>query len=110
MPKITFKDKQGSIIETVDVPADTSVMEAARFRSSKQYIPGIEAVCGGSAICGTCHVYVDDAWINKIEPVDEDGPERTVLEYVEKYNETKSRCGCQVILHDEHDGIEVQIP
>ena len=62
------------------------------------------------AICGTCHVYVDDAWINKIEPVDEDDPERTVLEYVEKYNETKSRCGCQVILHDEHDGIEVQIP
>ena len=43
MPKITFKDKQGSIIETVDVPADTSVMEAARFHSSKQYIPGIES-------------------------------------------------------------------
>ena len=46
--KITFKDKQGSIIETVDVITDTSVMGYKDFILANNTYPGIEVVCGGS--------------------------------------------------------------
>ena len=29
-------------------------------------IPGIDADCGGSMSCATCHVYVKEDWFNKI--------------------------------------------
>ena len=48
MPKITFKDKQGSIIETIDVPADTSVMEVPQdFILANNTLPNGIDVCGG---------------------------------------------------------------
>ena len=49
MPKITFKDKQGSIIETVDVPADTSVMEVLQdFILANNTFLASKFICGGS--------------------------------------------------------------
>ena len=110
MPKVKFLDKNNNHIETVEVPEDTTVMEAARFYSKNEYIEGIDAICGGSCVCGTCHVYLTDDWLKKIDPIDEETPERSVLEYNEKYNEKYSRCGCQMVLFDRHDGIVVKIP
>ena len=110
MPKVTFKDKNNNLIETVEVPEDTSVMEAARFHSKNDHIPGIEAICGGGSICGTCHVHVKEEWIDKVTPKDEDDIEQAVLDYVENYDDKQSRLACQLILFDEHDGLEVKIP
>ena len=68
MPKITFKDHQGNS-KTIDVDNGLSVMEGA----IQKEIPGIDADCGGSMACATCHVYVSDEWINKIsKPEDAD--------------------------------------
>ena len=61
MPKITYIEHNGTEHE-VDVPVGTSVMGGA----VKNNIPGIDADCGGACACATCHVYVDEAWLDKI--------------------------------------------
>ena len=61
MAKITFTQPDGSQQVVVAEPGMT-VMEAAR----KELVPGIEAECGGACSCATCHVYVDDAWREKV--------------------------------------------
>ena len=61
MVKITFKDFNGSK-STIDVEKGLSVMEGA----IQNDIPGIDADCGGSMACATCHVYVEDKWLDKI--------------------------------------------
>ena len=61
MPKITYKDHRGTS-KTIEVENGLSVMEGA----IQKEIPGIDADCGGSMACATCHVYVDDKWFKKI--------------------------------------------
>ena len=55
MPRITYKDYKGSS-KTIEVESGLSVMEGA----IQNEITGIDADCGGSMACATCHVYVDD--------------------------------------------------
>ena len=57
MPKITYKDNQGNS-KTIEVDNGLSVMEGA----IQNNIPGIDADCGGSMACATCHVYVEEKW------------------------------------------------
>ena len=61
MPKIIYKDYQGNS-KTIEVESGFTVMEGA----IQKEIPGIDADCGGSMACATCHVYVDEEWIDKI--------------------------------------------
>ena len=110
MPKVTFKDKDNNVIETIEVPENTTDMEAARFHSKNEYIEGIDAVCGGGSVCGTCHVHVDENWIDKVTPKDENDIEQAILDYVDNYDDKHSRLSCQLILYNEHDGLEVKIP
>ena len=67
MAKITYTDQQGNS-KTLDVENGLSVMEGA----IQNDVPGIDADCGGSMACATCHVYVEDSWLNKL-PKAEDG-------------------------------------
>ena len=70
MAKIHFVDHKGET-RTVEIENGATVMEAA-IRNS---IPGIEAECGGACACATCHVYVDEAWREKVgspTPMEED--------------------------------------
>ena len=60
MPKITYFAPDGTQHD-VDAPVGTTVMENA----IKNMVPGIEAECGGACACATCHVYVDEAWIEQ---------------------------------------------
>ena len=61
MPKITYNDFKGNS-KTIEVDNGLSVMEGAIQKD----IPGIDADCGGSMACATCHVYVEDKWLDKI--------------------------------------------
>ena len=58
MPKITFVDSLGES-RTVEAEIGSTVMEAA----IRNAIPEITAECGGGCACATCHVYVDEAWL-----------------------------------------------
>ena len=66
MSKITYIEKSGNT-KTVDVENGLSVMEGA----IQNNIPGIDADCGGSMACATCHVYVEEKWFDKILKAEE---------------------------------------
>ena len=102
MAKIKYIEFNGKE-HVVDVPNGMTVMEGA-VRSN---IPGIDADCGGSMACATCHVYVSDEWINKISK-----PEDAEIDMIDMAYEPKknSRLSCQIIVSDDLDGLEVTTP
>ncbi len=102
MTKITYKDYQGNT-RTIDVDNGLSVMEGA----VQNEISGIDADCGGSMACATCHVYVEEKWLNKIPKAEDAEIDMIDMAYEPKKN---SRLSCQIIMTDELDGLEVTTP
>ena len=102
MPKITYKDFQGNS-KTIEVENGLTVMEGA----IQNNIPGIDADCGGSMACATCHVYVEEKWLNKIQKAEEAEEDMIDMAFEPKKN---SRLSCQLIVSDELEGLTVNIP
>ena len=102
MPKITYKDNQGNS-KTIEVEKSLSVMEGA----IQNNIPGIDADCGGSMACATCHVYVEEKWLNKLPEAEEGEIDMIDMAFEPKKN---SRLSCQLIVSDELDGLTVTTP
>ena len=102
MPKITYKDKDGNS-KTIDVENGLTVMEGA----IQNDIPGIDADCGGAMACATCHVYVEEKWLNKIPKAEEAEIDMIDMAYEPKNN---SRLSCQLIVSDELEGLIVTTP
>ena len=102
MPKITYKDKLGNS-KTLEIDKGLSVMEGA----IQNNVPGIDADCGGSMACATCHVYVEEKWLNKLPKPDEGEIDMIDMAFEPKKN---SRLSCQLIVTDEMDGLEVTTP
>ena len=102
MPKIIFTNHSG-ISQTVNVENGLSVMEGA----IQNNIPGIDADCGGSMACATCHVYVEEKWLNKIPKAEDAEIDMIDMAYEPKKN---SRLSCQIIISDELEGLKVTTP
>ena len=102
MAKITYKDIHG-FSKTIEVEKGLSVMEGA----IQNNIPGIDADCGGSMACATCHVYIDDKWFDKLPKAEEAEIDMIDMAFNPKKN---SRLSCQIIVSDELDGLEVMTP
>ena len=102
MPKITYTDFQGTS-KTIEVENGLTVMEGA----IQKEIPGIDADCGGSMACATCHVYVNDKWIDKIPKAEDAEIDMIDMAFEPKKN---SRLSCQIIVSEELDGLEVTTP
>ena len=67
--------------------------------------PGNFALCGGSCICATCHVYIAEEDFNKLASPKDD--EIETLE-TNDINQTKlSRLSCQIELKEEFNNITV---
>ena len=102
MPKITYIENNGKS-HTIEVANGLSVMEGA----VQNNIPGIDADCGGSMACATCHVYVKEEWFIKL-PKKEDGEEDMLdMAFEPKKN---SRLSCQLMVSDQLDGLVVNLP
>jgi|TARA_B100000809_G_scaffold28110_1_gene24392 2Fe-2S ferredoxin len=102
MSKITYIEHSGKQ-HTIDVKNGLTVMEGA----IQNNIPGIDADCGGSMACATCHVYVKEEWFDKLLKK-EDG-EEDMLDMA--YEPKKfSRLSCQLIVSDKLDGLVVTMP
>ena len=102
MAKITFIDSEGTA-RTVDGDVGSTVMETA----IKNGVPEIEAECGGACACSTCHLYVDQAWWEKVgapSPMEAD-----MLDFAFEVK-PNSRLSCQIKVADELDGLVVTTP
>ena len=102
MSKITYIEHNGKE-HTIEVANGLTVMEGA----IQNNIPGIDADCGGSMACATCHVYVKEEWFNKL-PKKEDG-EEDMIDMAFEPNKF-SRLSCQLIVSNELEGLIVQLP
>ena len=102
MPRITYITSDAQT-HTIEVKNGLTVMEGA----VQNDIPGIDADCGGGMACATCHVYVDEEWLDKL-PTKEDGEEDMLDMAFEPKN--NSRLSCQITVSDELDGLVVSIP
>ena len=101
MPKITFIQKDGSKIE-VNAEVGKTLLEVAEQNNIE-----LIGACGGSCACGSCHVYIDEETLKKIESPKED--EENVLDVV--FNiQPNSRLACQVVVSEEMDGAIITIP
>lgn len=103
MPKVTYRQPDGAE-NVVDVPAGWSLMEAA----IQNDIDGIVAECGGGCACATCHVYVDDAFVDRLPPIGD--MEGDMLECTAAERRAGSRLSCQIKMSDELEGLVVTIP
>jgi 2Fe-2S ferredoxin len=102
MPKITYKDSEGKT-KTVEVDNGLTVMEGA----IQNDIPGIDADCGGSMACATCHVYVEENWYNKLSKAEDAEVDMIDMAYEPKKN---SRLSCQIIVTNDIDGLVITTP
>jgi ferredoxin, 2Fe-2S len=102
MPTIVFIEHNGEKRE-VQAEAGRSVMQAA----VENAVPGIVADCGGSCSCGTCHGFIDPAWLAKIPPAG--NAEAAMLEGLLELG-PNSRLTCQIPVTAEIDGMVVRLP
>ena len=102
MPKITYIEHNGKS-HTLEVANGLTVMEGA----VQNNIPGIDADCGGSCACATCHVYVDEKWYDKLPK--KENTEEDMLDMAFEYKPL-SRLSCQINVSDELDGLVVKMP
>jgi 2Fe-2S ferredoxin len=103
MPKIVFVHPDGAR-QTIEAKAGTTIMQAATANG----IDEIVAECGGSCMCATCHVYIDEAdlaRLPKIETMEEEMLDSTAAE-----RRPNSRLSCQLTMTAALDGIVVHLP
>ena len=102
MAKVTYIDSHGNS-KSIEVDNGLTVMEGA----IQNNIPGIDADCGGSMACATCHVYVEEKWLNRLPKAEEGEIDMIDMAFEPKKN---SRLSCQLIGSDEINGLEVTTP
>ena len=101
--KVTMTDVNGETRTFDDVEEGMSLMELGKQHG----VAGIMGDCGGGCACATCHVYVDQAWWDKVgEP---DDIEFAMLDMVADVMKDTSRLGCQIKMKPEFDGLSVTV-
>jgi ferredoxin, 2Fe-2S len=90
--------------QQVLVPVGDSVMEGAISNG----IDGIVAECGGACQCGTCHVYVDENFLDRLKPIQENEDEMLNTTFCPR--RPNSRLSCQIPVTKELNGLIVRTP
>lgn len=103
MPTLHFTQPDGST-RSVEAREGASVMETAIHAN----VRGIEAQCGGSCACATCHVIVAPEFIDRLPPPDD--MENELLDAVAAGREAGSRLSCQIVVSAALDGLAVRVP
>lgn len=86
---------------TLRAKPDEKLMEVLREQDW-----GVAAICGGMCSCATCHVWLDEEWLDRFPPKDAD--EEELLEVLDHF-QANSRLSCQLILQPQHEGLKVTL-
>ena len=100
MITINVIDRDGSQ-HSVEGHANDRLMEVLR-----EFDWGVAAICGGMCSCATCHVYVDEDWLDRFPAREMD--EEELLEFLDHF-QPNSRLSCQLELREQHDGLKVTL-
>jgi 2Fe-2S ferredoxin len=101
MPKLIVVTREGAE-SSIEAAGGLSVMEAIRDAGFDELL----ALCGGCCSCATCHVQVDEAFLDQLPPMSED--ENDLLDSSD-FRQANSRLSCQIPLTDALDGLKVTI-
>jgi 2Fe-2S ferredoxin len=101
MPTIYVADREGQR-HTVSAEDDLPLMFALRDAG----LP-VEGTCGGTASCGTCHVYIAAEWIDRLPP--RETVEQDMLDALQNFDERSSRLSCQINATDDLEGLELTL-
>jgi 2Fe-2S ferredoxin len=103
MGRVTYVQFDGTP-RTIELEEGASLMSGAVANG----VPGIDADCGGSCACATCHVHVDAAWTAVVGlPASE--AENELLQLAPDVR-PDSRLSCQIKMRAELDGVVVHLP
>lgn len=102
MVRITFVQQDGARHE-IEAEVGESLMANAKACG----VDGIIAECGGSLVCGTCHVYLEEAAFALVG-----APKNFEVDLLENAREPRatSRLACQITVSAEMDGMEFSVP
>jgi 2Fe-2S ferredoxin len=90
--------------QALDAPPGSTAMQVATGAG----LAGIVGECGGSAMCATCHVYVDGPWQKRLPaPL---ANEIEMLECTAAQRRPASRLSCQIRMVPELDGLVLHLP
>lgn len=101
MPEIIVTTRDGQA-QSITFSTGASLMQAI----CEGGVDELLALCGGVCSCATCHVHVDEEFLNKLEPVSED--EDGLLSGSE-HRRDNSRLSCQLRMTDAMNGLRVTI-
>ena len=102
MPKVTFIEFDDTV-HTLDAELGATMMETALQGG----VTSIVAECGGACSCATCHVYVDDAWVERLEPKTAEEEDQLDAAFDVRPN---SRLSCQIKVTETLDGLVLRTP
>ena len=103
MPRVVYEAPDGARTE-IEAPAGATVRNLALANS----VDGIVGECGGELMCASCHVYVDEAFLDRLPAMSE--AEDEMLESTASERLPSSRLSCQIPLTEELDGLLVRLP
>jgi len=92
--------------ETTPIQARTG--QSLMLAAVEANVKGIDADCGGTITCATCHVMVGTPWLERLPAVSPD--EDSVLDFTASPRTAGSRLCCQIELTPELDGLTVALP
>lgn len=87
----------------IEAKPGSSVMLAAVTNG----VPGIDADCGGACSCATCHVFVHEEWLDKLEEID---PTEEAMLRLSPDRQNNSRLACQISVTEDLSGLMVTTP
>lgn len=96
---ITTRDEEKISIRCEE---QTTLMEAILGAGVAELV----AMCGGNCSCATCHVYIDEAFSDRLPPMSED--EEALLDCSDHRTE-QSRLSCQIPITDALEGMQVVV-
>lgn len=101
MPQLIVVTRAGAE-RVVRGEAGLSVMEVIRDNGFDELL----ALCGGACACATCHIHVDEAWMDRMPAM---GADEDDLLDTSDFRQANSRLACQVPFEAELDGLRVVI-